>query len=69
MNNQMKQDGANLVLAVIRGAVEDLQVKEHKEKAKRWLESESTGLRTFHWYCDLIDISSNWALRKIGGRR
>ncbi len=65
MHNQMKQDGVNLVLAVIKGAVEDLQVKEQRERAKRWLESESTGPRTFRWYCNLINISPDWALRKI----
>ena len=27
MNNQMNQDGVNLVLAVIKSAVEDLEVK------------------------------------------
>ncbi len=66
MNNQFKQDGSNLILAVIKSAVEDLQVKEHKERSKRWLESRSTGPRTFLWYCDLINISPDWALRKIG---
>ena len=66
MNNQFKQDGCNLVLAVLKGAVEDLQVKEHKEKAKRWLESESTNFRSFRYYCDLINISPDWARRKIG---
>jgi len=66
MNNQFKQDGCNLVLAVIKSAIEDLEVKEHKERAKRWLESESTGPRTFRWYCDLVNISPDWALRKIG---
>ncbi len=66
MNNQMNQDGVNLVLAIIKDAVEDLEVKEHRERAKRWLESKSTGPRTFLWYCDLINISPDWALRKIG---
>ncbi len=65
MNNQFRQDGCNLVLAVIKGAIEDLEVKKCKERAKRWLESESTSPRTFRWYCDLIDISPDWALRKI----
>ncbi len=65
MNNQFKQDGCNLVLAVIKSAVEDLQVKEHKERAKRWLESELSSPRSFNWYCDLINLSPSWARRKI----
>ena len=65
MNNQFKQDGANLILAVIQQAVVDLKIEDHKEKAKRWLESESTDPRTFRWYCDLINISPDWARRKI----
>ncbi len=69
MNNQFNQDGVNLVLAVIKGAVEDLQVKERKTRAKRWLESESNSPRAFCWYCNLINISPDWARRKIGERR
>jgi len=65
MNNQFKQDGCNLVLAVIKGAVEDLEVKDHKERAKRWLESGSISPRTFRWYCDLIGLDPDWARRKI----
>ena len=65
MNNQFKQDECNLVLAVIKSAVEDLEVKERKERAKRWLESESNSPRTFNWYCNLIGLDPCWARRKI----
>lgn len=64
-----------LMLAVIQMAVEDFMcilpgpgVEERKANAKRWLESESTGFKSFRWYCDLIDLSPDWALRKIKER-
>jgi hypothetical protein len=65
----------DLVLAVIQKAVEDLMcfrpepgVEERRANAKRWLESESIGFKSFRWYCELIDLAPDWALRKIRER-
>lgn len=54
-----------LVLAVIQRAIKNLEVKKCKVRAKMWLESESTECKSFLYYCELINLSPHWALRKI----
>lgn len=68
-----------LILAIIQQAVIDSKVdvtkfktKEkrmeaqfEKEKAERWIESNSKARMTFNWYCGLLDIDPDWARRKI----
>uniref|UniRef100_A0A6M3LPH2 Uncharacterized protein n=1 Tax=viral metagenome TaxID=1070528 RepID=A0A6M3LPH2_9ZZZZ len=68
-----------LILTIIQQAVIDLktditkfktkqariEAQIRKERAEKWLMSKSKGRMTFDWYCNLIDLDSNWARQKI----
>lgn len=42
-----------LVLAIIRGGIDDLSIREHRDDAKAFFKQESG---TFAYYCDLIGL-------------
>lgn len=57
--NQFKIPEANLWVAVIDQAVEDLSQPSLRQAAMQWLSSTARGLGSFRWACDHLDLNAS----------
>ena len=49
----------------IKDKKQRIRAVELKRQALYWMNSNSTNIKSFNFYCSLLDINPSWARRKI----